>query len=58
MGAILSLVLTEITLVASSVLSVFAAVKSTGQGRTYSAISASVNAIGFIVSLIIAIFLA
>lgn len=57
MGVMISLVIADVALIATGVLSSVGASKSSGEGLKYSAISASISFIAFIVSLAITIFL-
>lgn len=57
MGVIISVVVAEASFVVTGVLSSLAASKSSGQGLKYSAISAAISFLAFLIILIITIFL-
>lgn len=57
MGAVISLVICEIALVVTGLLTSIAAAKSTGDALKYSAVSATIAFIAAVISLLIAIFL-
>jgi hypothetical protein len=57
MGIVISLVLAELTLIVATGLSVTAAVKKCSGGEMYTIISAVVSSVGFLIAMLVAIFL-